>query len=368
MRGRPPRLTREIYERVHAELLRGKTGGERLPTERELAQKFDASRDTIRAVMRILGESRAVVKRPNRGWFVGTPHTQRKEPLLGRQIGLSFSGGSYLLTDTFRMEVLSGLARRMHESGLNLLLCTRDWRWKEHRPPAAHFLWPQILGLFLFFKHPAWVFESYRTLSVPKIALDADYTAEGIHSVCFDNRHAGKLLAVRLHKLGHRRIAAIFEDPARLAEKRDDAWFERRAAFLAEAAGIGLPPPAEILLPTRENFLDGIKRLESLLSLPPAQRPTAVCVPHSGFLSPLRKSCAQLGLCVPRDLSVVGYRHVSEPSELTSICFDGAELGKAGILLMERMIESGKGRIIRADMLRVKGAYLAGQTHARAPQ
>src|SRR5687767_7047136 len=64
-----------LYERIAARLwedlrARGARSGDRLPSERVLADRYHASRVTMRSALAVLAERGAVQAAPARGWFV----------------------------------------------------------------------------------------------------------------------------------------------------------------------------------------------------------------------------------------------------------------------------------------------------------
>lgn len=75
-----------VADSVRRQILGGKIGpGEQLPTERELCDKFSASRITIRRAMQILADEMLIVRRQGLGTFV-SPSPSRRIPLLNSDV------------------------------------------------------------------------------------------------------------------------------------------------------------------------------------------------------------------------------------------------------------------------------------------
>lgn len=128
---------------------------------------------------------------------------------------------------------------------------------------------------------------------LPVVSLLRDDVGESIDSVSSDD-HEGIRIAVRhLTSLGHERI--IHVDGGSMVSGP-----QRREAFIAEMAALGLEPRVVSGGPTEE---DGIQAGSEL----PGDPPTAVIAFNDrcalGILESLRAS----GLRVPQDVSVLGY-------------------------------------------------------------
>ena len=83
-----------------------------------------------------------------------------------------------------------------------------------------------VVGLFLINRQTDKVLSSLRSLGKPMLSIDCNARADEITSCCFDNLSAGRFLAQRLAKLGHRRLAVVFEDPGKPEKEKDDSWKE----------------------------------------------------------------------------------------------------------------------------------------------
>jgi GntR family transcriptional repressor for pyruvate dehydrogenase complex len=65
------KLFEQITEQIEQRILRGELqSGDRLPTERELAEQFHASRTAVREAMKILAQKGLLAIRPGRGPIV----------------------------------------------------------------------------------------------------------------------------------------------------------------------------------------------------------------------------------------------------------------------------------------------------------
>ena len=87
------RLYEKIVERIQSQIVEGKLNpGDRLPTERELAEKFHVSRTAVREAVRTLREKGLLHGHPGRGTFVtdGTAHAMRGSLGLMMKVGTMY--------------------------------------------------------------------------------------------------------------------------------------------------------------------------------------------------------------------------------------------------------------------------------------
>jgi GntR family transcriptional regulator len=99
-----------LAERLLADLQAADgAGGARLPSERQLAERYEASRVTIRAALGELRERGVLVSLPARGWALAAPPGVREEARGARVLGFSDLAGQRGLRT--RSRVLSSAVR-----------------------------------------------------------------------------------------------------------------------------------------------------------------------------------------------------------------------------------------------------------------
>jgi DNA-binding LacI/PurR family transcriptional regulator len=366
--GRPPVLAEAVKQKIFADLVQGKRPGEPLPAEPELRRRYAASRNTVRRALAEL-EKKGALFRPPHGRPVVSPNLDLGmwKKFNGKLLGVSVASPYSALTDSFYRETLHAVMSGLEPTGIDLRLSARNWLWHlEYVRPAAHFASPEVVAFLFLGRQNAMVMESLLTLRRPSVATDFDASASGCDSYCFDNCNAGALLARRLAKLGHRRVTAIFEDPDKPSDKQDEAWAERRAGFLSEWRALNMPPADEILLRNRLFDIASQTALKIRLQRPPAVRPTAVLLP-ADWGAEATALAAAAGLTVPRDLTLVGCTHANVHSPLTGVRFDGWALGGLAVKGLLRLLRFPKPKKTNEKITRLKGVYVAGDTHAQTP-
>lgn len=150
--------------------------------------------------------------------------------------------------------------------------------------------------------------------------------------VDIDFRLAGELATRHLLEYGHRRIAAILEEPVQLT---------RRQGFLSAHAEAGVTVLPEYIRQGDSSFESGYQGALALLALPVP--PTAIFAGNDWMALGAIEAIVSQGLAVPRDLSVVGVDDISLAAHanprLTTISTPKREMARAATELLLRYIQ-----------------------------
>lgn len=138
---------------------------------------------------------------------------------------------------------------------------------------------------------------------IPFVVIDTDSaTSASVPTVGSNNWNGGQLAARHLLDLGHRRIAIISGPQDVLCSRARAAGFQ----FAHDEAGIAVDP--ELVRYGAFRVATGYQHGMELLSRP--DRPTAIFAGSDMQAMGVYRAARQLGLDVPRDLSVVGYDNI----------------------------------------------------------
>lgn len=218
----------ELVDRLRQEILDGKyTGGQKLPSENQLAQETGYSRQTIRHAISILENEGIIVRRQGSGTYV-EQRAPRREP--SRNIAVVTT---YIDEYIFPV-ILQGIDAVLSEHGYTPLLMATKNRVDNERRVLMELMSKPIDGLIV---------EGTKTaLPNPNIDLYHHFASQGIPTVFINGYYpnlrqpiyvvaddwAGGEMACRLLlEKGHQKIAGIF--------KSDDMQGHRRYAGFAEA-------------------------------------------------------------------------------------------------------------------------------------
>ncbi len=161
--------------------------------------------------------------------------------------------------------------------------------------------------------------------------------------VDIDFRLAGELATRHLLECGHRRIAAIVEEPVQ--------W-TRRQGYQAALAEAGLPIQPEYIYQGDSSFESGYQGAVALLALP--LPPKAIFAGNDWMALGAIEAITRQGLSVPRDMAVVGVDDISQATHsnppLTTISIPKKEMARAATELLLRQIQ---GTDIPEDPLKI---------------
>lgn len=170
-----------------------------------------------------------------------------------------------------------------------------------------------------------------------------DQRAQALPIVDIDFRFAGELATRHLLECGHRRIAAIVEEPVQLT---------RRRGYQTALVDAGLPVIPEYIRHGDSSFQSGYQAALDLLALPVP--PTAIFAGNDWMALGAIEAIVSRGLSVPHDLSVVGVDDISLAARahppLTTIRIPKREMARAATELLLRHIQ---GVDIPSDPLQI---------------
>lgn len=200
-------------------------------------------------------------------------------------------------------------------------------------------LWPPFAALYSGHIH------EFSSRDLPVVTIDHELPdGYGADYVGSDEALGGRVVAEHLYSLGHRRIG-------HLAGPSVATWaVARRQAFEAAISAYSDVELVTIEAPEGENVL-GMDAARQLLSMP--QRLTAIYAATDLYAKIVYKAAAELGLSIPKDVSVVGFsdddfaEEMSPP--LTTVRQPAYEIGcRAAEIVMAR----SEGREISPSPIR----------------
>lgn len=314
---------REIEGQIRQNILDGVwRAGDRIPAEHRLSEQFGVAYMTARQAVSNLVQSGLLQRIPGKGTFVLDPPTE--EPA-SRRTSL------YLLVPDFWQrrdpyyfpDLLDGFQSQMMLQGQAVTILDYATADRERLLAPASELPGAAVACLLISKEETHLADrlldrGYRVLAVNR------YTGRrAIPSITPDNAGGTALAVDHLVALGHRRIGLLKGNPGNL-----DAA-ERRRGFRAAMRRHGLSVDCEAGNGFAEEY--GYQAVLQLLALP--EPPTALVAASDLAAIGAIKAAQERGLCVPEDLSVVGFGDFSVGAYvhpgLTTIQLPLAQLGQS---------------------------------------
>ncbi|MEZ4634265.1 MAG: LacI family DNA-binding transcriptional regulator [Caldilineaceae bacterium] len=260
------------------------------PPCRVLNDKDDVAPDTAAAVRRVIEE-------------LGYASSMAARSLRSRTTGVV----GLIVPDLwhpFVSLVTKGVSRRVSAAGYDLLAYAGAGRnngvaagWEQQL--VARLNGSVTDGIIVVTPHAA----TYRT-AFPVVAVDPHQSSTDFPAVISTN-HQGVLEAVSyLIRLGHRRIGYIGGRPDLRSAIR------RRQGYEDALAQAGIPFNPDLVVTGDYNRLAAAECARQLLAL--ADPPTAIMAASDETALGVYDAAAERNLCIPEDLSVVGFDNVVE--------------------------------------------------------
>ncbi|MGW0610740.1 LacI family DNA-binding transcriptional regulator [Streptomyces sp. NPDC002788] len=326
----------------------------RPPTIRDVAERAGVSKSLVSLVLRgsdqVRPEKRGAVLRAAQelGYRPNAAARSLSEQRT-RTVGVLLND----LRNPWFVDLLDGLNSLLHANGLRMLLADARLNRRTGQDPADPLLDLRVDGLVVVGTLPDPAALGAVAERVPVVLAGSREPAPpGVDVVAGDDEHGARLATEHLIGLGHRRIAHIAGYGAVGELRRRSFEAAMRQHGLADQ---GVVEPSDM---TEEG---GYRTTVRLLSHP--ERPTAVFAVNDIAAVGVLSAAEELGLRVPRDLSVVGYDNTSiarlRHVWLTTVDSTSHEVGRrAARCLLDRLAAAGgSGRVrLATPTLEIRGS------------
>ncbi len=333
-----------IKERLRNDLLDVNQEGVRLPSERELQDRYQVSRPTISKALASLAGEGFLVKQHRRGLFTtGSLECTDQSAATNRVIGyVAPLAGEELIQRAFR-----GVDRIAHRRGYRVLMGSAGNDVTRERDAVMDFVSSGASGLIItpFPRRIAFASSDYlltQNINVPIVLLDTCLPEQGRTQVIFDNQRLGYSMTEWLIGEGHRRIALLtfFE------EILHGSLMSRHQGYRDAHSDFSLPYCPELVgrfdtrdehEPALEAILDAWQKL--------TDPPTAIIAPEDSIAMELISLMEARGILIPDEICVTGFdnrtsaRHFEPPFPTSNPDFE--RMGEMACSLLIDKIETG---------------------------
>ncbi|HIK04667.1 MAG TPA: LacI family DNA-binding transcriptional regulator [Trichormus sp. M33_DOE_039] len=255
------------------------------------------------------------------------------------------------IADPFFGELVEGIEQVAREAKLNVLLSASHGDFEQEIAAIENFHYRRVEGILVADSRVSKQYTPKLTqFTVPTVLINIDTEDQGktFHSVAIDDRLGGSLAVKHLIELGHTCIGYLgVGDGSKAAQQRLEGY----QMALAQAGIAQNPDWIAIPNPDHEIIKDldiGKKMLPQLVE---AGVTSIFCYNDMVAVGALL-ACKELGLSVPRDLSLVGFDNTALSSyvtpPLTTVSQRMLEMGK---LAMTMLLDLSQGKTVENLLL-----------------
>lgn len=245
---------------------------------------------------------------------------------VARSLRLQHSSTIGLIIPSMTNPVYAEIARDLEnvctQEGFLVLLCNSERQEEREKRFIQMLRAKQVDGVVITpNSEPLSLLEPLRQARIALVVLEHDL--RGIHCIAIDDLQGGRIGTQHLIDLGHRRIALIKRKPTSALST------QRFVGYCQVLAAAGLPFDPNLVIECTTGQAAGYQAMRQLLAL--AEPPTAVFTHNDVLAMGAMHAIHDAGLCVPGDISVVGYDDVTSSAyltpPLTTVRFPKQEMG-----------------------------------------
>ncbi|AZW33256.1 periplasmic-binding protein-like domain protein [Bordetella bronchiseptica GA96-01] len=263
------------------------------------------------------------------------------------------------LTNPVFADCFEGAEQYARRAGYSVMMATTNYQPAIEADAVQALIDHQIDGLILTVGNPARnaTLQALEQAQVPHVLA---YNESGSHPfVSVDNRAAARDMVQRLADLGHRRIALVTGPLA-----ASDRARRRLEGARAAARTLGLEPVAHLAMPT--HTASNLSTLQQAMQA--AHAPTALFCSNDLLATAVIAHLVELGLRVPRDISVCGFDGVAIGAlmvpTLCTVAQPSRDIGAAACARLLAHMEQG----VPIESARLPYRIFPGGTVAAAPR
>jgi GntR family transcriptional regulator of arabinose operon len=354
----------------------GLLDGDRIPTEKELMDRFNVSKITVVNALSRLGNEKIITRVPGRGSFVNKPKPdplhrpipfpsvrveERVDPGLRTGIiGLIMPS----IEDYFAARLVKGIEKSLVDNGYRLVILISSSDLKLEKEAIKTLKDMGAEGILIFPIDEEQYNEEILNMKFtgyPFVLIDRYLPGVETHYIAADGKVGIRLAVDYLWELGHREIAICSDSPLSTltVQERIEGYME---ALKDKGALIN---PAHMITDFRVESLKGAET-HPLFRYIRNQMATAYITLNGILGVQIYQMARQAGLDIPRDLSIISFDDptsiVEEFSTFTHIKQFEYEIGFQAADKLYEIIRSGEGRNGSYSKILIKPELVIRQT------
>lgn len=342
----------EIYRRIKEQIISGDYPvGSRLPTEKELSEKYEVSVHTVRQAMALFNSEGVIRKIAGSGTFVqDLPGRTNGQRIQAKNIGVIV----WEQTRHMFPKVLRAVEEEVFAHGYHNIACNTGRDPRREREIIERLVDQGVRGFII--SPISWeedCLESYRSIldrRIPLVMINRQSRGVRATSILVNNEVVGYMATRRLLEMGHRRIGLLTSSlmwPELTANRT--AGYRRALDEFGVASDESL-----IVYDDTDGSVKGINGALELLSRP--DRVSGVFCVNDEHALGLFKAACQLNISIPEELSVVGFDkclevHSQLPFQLDTFDYPAGQVGACAARELLSLIEDPRDHTVKTIAL-----------------
>jgi DNA-binding LacI/PurR family transcriptional regulator len=303
--------------------------GQRIPSERSLAELYQISRSSVRETIAGLLNEGVLFHSVGRGTFVAEPGLRNMRiPDRASTIGFWTSEKIFHFAEPGYQQTLAGIANQSRELGYSLQL-----HWVDEHRQSIQQLFNDITALANVAANivvggvSSAVLERLKAQEVPLVTVDLLFPSDDFQSVGVDYEKGTRLAMEHLFELGHQDVGFIgFAD-----SKKYNVYWQT-----LEARGLRYQPRYVQFLDSASlapGIIAGYQSMQKLVG--GGHLPTAVLITNDYVALGALEALSVAGIRVPGEMSVIAFDDFAPAAvSLTSVRADLVELGRRAVRML----------------------------------
>ncbi|MBU7585975.1 MAG: LacI family DNA-binding transcriptional regulator [Nostoc sp. TH1S01] len=241
------------------------------------------------------------------------------------------------IADPFFGELVEGIEQVARKAGLNVLLNASHGDFEQEIAAIENFHYRRVDGILVADSRIGKQYSKQLTqFTVPTVLINIDTQeqSETFHSVAIDDRLGGILAVEHLIELGHTHIGYLGVGDGSKADQQRLEGYQialNQAGLLQNTDWVAIPHRDEQII---SDIDIGKKLLPQLVE----QGVTGIFCYNDMVAVGALLACKELGICVPQDLSLVGFDNIALASyitpPLTTVSQRMVEMGESAMTML----------------------------------
>ena len=327
-------IYKQIYDDINNRIMNGEYAlGSMLPSENKLCKVYGVERATVRKALAMMVDDGKIEKIQGLGSSVLDPRKRNDADKKQNLLFLLKKGvnDTDRISEPFNEKLMITFDHECSNRGYSLLY--KPFSEKDTVDDLITTCNP--CGVFYTNSLPTEIYKGLLHKGIPVVLVNISHPI--YPSVCLDNRGGAKMVVDYLYELGHRRIGFISGGLGFGGQIQTG----RSAGYKEALEKNGIAYDEKLVVKGDWSMESGKTAFRQLVER--GDLPTALFAVNDSMAIGVVMEAANLGICVPDDISIVGFDNIDQSAytspPLTTVAVDYNTMSRTACMLMLDMID-----------------------------